>query len=189
MPKRKLRRIMLERRRGLTAEERASAGHAIQQAFMAMPAFSDARIIALYSPIHGEVDTGEVMKAALMNGKVVLFPVVCGEHLRFVRICDPSDLRRGAFGIGEPLVTGEAYAADDAELIVIPGVAFDLAGRRIGYGKGYFDRALHHLEGSGRLVGFCYDFQLVDEIEAEPHDVAVDVVITEKRFLDLRGYQ
>lgn len=189
MPKRKLRQVMLDRRRTLTAEEQCVSGHLIQQAFIALPAFAKARVVALYSSIGGEVETGEVLETALKEGKVVLFPVVCGAHLRFVKVSDPGEMVKGAFGISEPCLSGEAYSPDSADLVVVPGVAFDHAGKRIGFGKGYYDKALHHLEGSGRLVGFCYDFQLVDEIVAEPHDVAVDVIITEKRVLDLRGYQ
>ena len=67
--------------------------------------------------------------------------------------------------------------------IVIPGIAFDMTGKRIGYGKGYYDRTLHHLEGEGKLVGFCYDFQLVDAIAGEPHDVLMDLLITDKRVI------
>ena len=189
MPKRKLRQVMLDRRRTLSAEERRVSGHLIQKEFVALPEFAAARVVALYSSIGGEVETGEVMESALKDGKAVLFPVVCGDHLRFVKVSDPADMAKGAFGIAEPCLTGEGYPPDSADLIVIPGVAFDCAGKRIGFGKGYYDRALHHLEGSGKLIGFCYDFQLVDEIVAEPHDVAVDVIITEKRVLDLRGYQ
>lgn len=189
MPKRKLRQVMLAKRRTLTYEEQRASGHLIQQAFIALPAFASARIIAIYSSMGGEVETGEVLEAALKEGRIVLFPVVCGEHLRFIKVSDPAEMAKGAFGISEPCLTGEAYEPDRADLIVVPGVAFDRAGKRIGFGKGYYDRALHHLEGSGRLVGFCYDFQLVNEIVAEPHDVSVDVIITEKRVLDLRGYQ
>lgn len=173
----------------MTAKERRVSGHLIQQAFVALPVFAMAHVVALYSSIGGEVETGEVLEEALKEGKIVLFPVVCGDHLRFIRVSDSSEMVEGAFGIAEPCVTGEAYAPENADLVVVPGVAFDRTGKRIGFGKGYYDKALHHLEGSGKLVGFCYDFQLVDEIVAEPHDVAVDVIITEKRVLDLRGYQ
>ncbi|ABB31417.1 5-formyltetrahydrofolate cyclo-ligase [Geobacter metallireducens RCH3] len=189
MPKRKLRQCMLDKRRTLAAEERRYSGRLIQQAFVALPEFAEARIVALYSPIGGEVETGEVMEAALKEGKIVIFPVVCGDCLRFVKVSDPSEMTKGAFGIAEPCLTGEAYPPDAADLVVVPGVAFDRAGKRIGFGKGYYDRALHHLEGSGKLVAFCYDFQLVDEIVAESHDVAVDVIITEKRVITLHGYQ
>lgn len=189
MPKRTLRQFMLAQRRELSAEERKVSGDIIQQLFMAMPSFAKARIIALYSPVRGEVETQAVMMAALREGKIVLFPVVCGEQLSFISVAGPHDMTRGAFGISEPCRSGAAYSPGEADLIVIPGVAFDRLGKRVGFGKGYYDRALHALEGSGKLVGFCYDFQLVDEIVAEPHDVAVDTIITEKKVLNLRGYQ
>lgn len=189
MPKRTLRQFMLKKRRELSVEERQVSGHLIQQSFMALPSFAKARVIALYSPIHGEVETEAVMAAALKEGKIVLYPVVCGDHLGFISVTDPEEMNKGAFGINEPCCRGANYLPGDADLIVIPGVAFDRFGKRVGFGKGYYDRALHTLEGSGRLVGFCYDFQLVDEIAAEPHDVAVDTIITEKRVLNLRGYQ
>jgi len=189
MPKRKLRQVMLARRRTLSAEERRVSGHLIQQAFVALPEFVKARVVALYSAIDGEVETAEVLEAALKARKTVIFPAVCGDHLRFVKVSDPVEMAKGAFGIPEPCLSGEAYLPGSADLIVIPGVAFDRTGKRLGFGKGYYDRALHHLEGGGKLVGFCYDFQLVDQIVSEPHDVAVDIIITEKRVLDLRGYQ
>ena len=77
----------------------------------------------------------------------------------------------------------DAYDPCEADLIVLPGVAFDTKGKRIGYGKGYYDKALHSLEGQGKLIGFCYDFQLVDDIAGEPHDVKMDLLITEKRVV------
>ncbi len=149
-------------------------------------AFAKARVVALYAPIHNEVNTVEVMQAALASTKIVLFPVVCHRSLEFRRITNPSVLRRGAFNILEPDETCPVHSPEEADLIVVPGVSFDVSGRRIGYGKGYYDNALHQLEGKGRFVGFCYDFQLVDEIADEPHDVKMDMIITERRTISLR---
>jgi 5-formyltetrahydrofolate cyclo-ligase len=95
-------------------------------------------------------------------------------------------LHRGAFSVPEPDGACSVHSPEEADLIVVPGVAFDLRGRRIGYGKGYYDRALHQLEGRGRLVGFCYDFQVVDEIAAECHDVMMDLIVTERRVINPR---
>jgi 5-formyltetrahydrofolate cyclo-ligase len=92
-------------------------------------------------------------------------------------------MHRGAYGILEPDDASEIIDPDRADLIIVPGIAFDMAGKRVGYGKGYYDRVLHHLEGSGRLVGFCYDWQLVKGIAGEPHDVTMDMLITEKRVI------
>ncbi|ANA40737.1 MULTISPECIES: 5-formyltetrahydrofolate cyclo-ligase [Geobacter] len=183
MPKRALRQSMLALRRSLAPAEARRASEAIQRSFADSDGFRKSRVVALYAPIRGEVDTGDVLRLALDQGKTVLLPVVCGDELRFIEVTDPAGLRPGSYAIPEPCLTGTAVAPDRADIIVVPGVAFDLAGRRIGYGKGFYDRALHHLEGTGRLVGFCYDFQLVDEIRGEPHDVALDLIVTEKRII------
>lgn len=148
--------------------------------------FAEARVVALYAPIHNEVDTAEVMQVALASTKIVLFPAVCHKGLEFRRITSPSVLRRGAFNILEPDETCPVHSPEEADLIVVPGVTFDVCGRRIGYGKGYYDKSLHQLEGKGKMVGFCYDFQLVGEIAEEPHDVKMDMIITERRTINLR---
>lgn len=186
MPKQKLRQIILAKRRALAAPAGRAASLKIQQAFIDSDEFARAKVLALYAPIHNEVDTAGVFAEALAALKTVLYPVVSGEGLAFRRVLDPDGLRRGAFGILEPDSSCEAHDPREADLIVIPGVAFDVKGKRIGYGKGYYDKSLHSLEGGGKLVGFCYDFQLVDEITDEPHDVKMDMLITEKRVIHPR---
>ena len=186
MPKKSLRRVMLDRRCGLSPDEWASLSRGIQQRFLDSELYAGARVIALYAPVKREVDTAVVMREALAAGKIVLFPVVAGEALLFREVTGEHDLVRGAFGIAEPCETCPGRLPDEADGIVVPGVAFDRSGRRIGYGRGYYDRALHRLEGTGRLVGFGFDFQLVDEIVGEPHDVALDLIITERRVLPVR---
>jgi 5-formyltetrahydrofolate cyclo-ligase len=174
---------MLARRRALAETEVRSAGLLAQQALIATREFAEARVIGLYAHVHNEVETSELMRAALAAAKIVLFPAVCSGGLEFRRIDDPGLLRRGSFGILEPDAACQVHSPGEADLIVIPGVAFDATGRRIGYGKGYYDRALHQLEGKGRLVGFCYDFQIVGKIPGEPHDVRMDMIITERRVI------
>jgi 5-formyltetrahydrofolate cyclo-ligase len=177
---------MLARRRSLPVTEVKSASTLVQQAFIMTGEFAEARVVALYAPIHNEVDTAEVMQVALASTKIVLFPAVCHKGLEFRRITSPSVLRRGAFNILEPDETCPVHSPEEADLIVVPGVTFDVCGRRIGYGKGYYDKSLHQLEGKGKMVGFCYDFQLVGEIAEEPHDVKMDMIITERRTINLR---
>jgi 5-formyltetrahydrofolate cyclo-ligase len=187
MPKRSLRQLLLAERKALSAAESRSASHLVQRKFTASEEFTGARVLALYAAVHNEVDTTEVMREALASGKVLLYPAVCGGGLVFRRISDPAELRQGAFGIMEPDTTCEALAPQEIDIIVVPGVAFDVSGKRIGYGKGYYDRVLHSLEGEGKLMGFCYDFQLLDEIVGEPHDVKMDLIITEKRVVRPRA--
>jgi 5-formyltetrahydrofolate cyclo-ligase len=177
MPKRTLRTESLAKRRELSVEQVKCQSLALQSLFLALPEFRQARVLALYAPIHREVDTSAVAVEALSAGKTLLYPAVAGSELQFRRVRGLDELSAGCYGIPEPV--GEAWEPRQADLIVVPGVAFDRSGRRIGYGKGYYDKTLHVLEGSGRLVAFCYDFQLFEEIVGEPHDVTMDIIVTE----------
>lgn len=181
MPKRTLRAATLARRRELTPYLVACHSLALQQLFLALPEYRQAQVLALYSPIHHEVETATVATRALAEGKTLLYPAVVGSKMEFRRVRHLDDLVPGRFGILEP--RGEVWEPKQADLIVVPGVAFDRSGRRIGYGKGFYDKALHQLEGSGRLVAFCYQFQLVEEIAGEPHDVTMDLIVTEEKVV------
>ncbi|MBJ6752032.1 5-formyltetrahydrofolate cyclo-ligase [Geomonas anaerohicana] len=181
MPKRAHRAATLARRRELSKPQVASLSLALQQRFLQLPEYQAARSLVLYAPIHHEVDTDAVAVAALASGKRLLYPAVVGNDLKFCQVAALAELAPGRYGIPEP--EGEGCDPAEADLIVVPGVAFDLCGRRIGYGKGYYDRSLHRLEGSGKLVAFCYDFQLLQEIAGEPHDVTMDLIVTESRVV------
>jgi len=181
MPKRALRAATLARRRELTPQQVRAHSLELQRHFLALPEFRRAAVLALYAPIHNEAETAAVASEALSAGKSLLYPAVQGHDIQFRRVGSLSELVPGRFGIPEP--AGEPCNPSDADLIVVPGVAFDVFGRRIGYGKGFYDRALHRLEGSGRLVGFCYDFQLSEAIVGEPHDVTMDLIVTELRVV------
>lgn len=183
MPKKALRSSMLEARQRLSREEQDASAALMQVALTALPEYAAARSVALYASSHGEVPTGALISGAIASGKSVLLPAVTTQGLVFRRIATEADLVRGKYGISEPPPYCKAFEPAAIDLFVIPGVAFDLDGKRIGYGKGYYDKALHNLENSGKLIGFCYDFQLVDDIVGEPHDVIMDLVITERRVV------
>jgi len=183
MPKRNLRRSMLAHRKSLSPEEFRSASLHIQKSFLETDNFRRARSVLVYSPINHEVDTELIVSCALNSGKKIAFPSVVGDELLFCEVQDLTSLKKGTFGILEPCAIGKIFTPEEADVVVVPGVAFDLSGHRIGYGKGYYDKMLQHLESQGKLVGLCYDFQLVDEILAEPHDVKMDMIITEKRVV------
>jgi 5-formyltetrahydrofolate cyclo-ligase len=181
MPKRTLRAATLAIRRGLSPQQVVAHSMELQRHFLVLPEFASAAVLALYAPIHQEVQTALVTSEALAAGKAVLYPAVVGDLLQFRRLTALDELAPGRFGIPEP--SWEKFNPGAADIIVVPGVAFDLYGRRIGYGKGFYDRALHRLEGRGKLVAFCYEFQLFEEIVGEPHDVAMDIIVTEKRVV------
>jgi 5-formyltetrahydrofolate cyclo-ligase len=178
---------MLEQRRRLSDPERALLGLHAQKMCLELPAFVAAGVIALYAPVHNEVETSLLLTTALAAGKRVLFPVVAEKGLEFRRVSTPAALCPGKFGIKEPTAECDLYQPNDIEFFLVPGVAFDLSCRRVGYGKGYYDKALHELEGQGRMAGFCYDFQVVEAIPAAPHDVQMDMVITDRRVISFPG--
>jgi 5-formyltetrahydrofolate cyclo-ligase len=173
----------LAQRRALSALQVHELGVAAQSHLLRLPQFLDATSIALYAPIHGEVGTSLLHDQARMLGKAILYPAVTGHALVFRQVSALAMMAPGEYGILEPPSTAEAWAPANIDLIVVPGVAFDRRGYRIGYGKGYYDRTLHPLEGHGRLFGLCYEFQLLDEITVIPHDVRMDGIVTEHRVI------
>ena len=183
MPKKSVRRTMLTHRRSLSANQFRSASILIQDALKATEEYRRARFLALYAPIHNEVDTARIAADALASGKRVVYPAVAGHGLVFREVGELASLHKGAFGILEPCPSCMVVEPEDVDMFILPGVAFDLTGHRIGYGKGYYDKTLHRLEGQGRFVGLCYDFQLIDAIAGESHDVRMDMVVTEKRIV------
>lgn len=141
----------------------------------AHPAFRRAQTVLLYHSLKDEVQTHAFIEKWSRRKKIIL-PVVAGDVLELRAYTGPNDLSIGSYGIAEP--TGELftdYASID--LAVIPGVAFDLAGHRLGRGKGYYDKLLPFLP-SALKIGLCFPFQLVEEVPAEPFDICMDIIIT-----------
>jgi 5-formyltetrahydrofolate cyclo-ligase len=180
MPKRSIRDDLLARRQHLAADTCLGRSLEAQQRFLLTPEFAAATVVGLYSPVRNEVFTEELFTVARRSGKMVAYPRVRGVLLEFVRVMERQELVPGAFGILEPGGT-QVVPLAALDLVVVPGVAFDLTGHRLGYGKGYYDRFLH--ERRGQLVGLCFDFQLVGTLPAEAHDVRMDMVVTDERTL------
>jgi len=173
----------LANRQLLPEDQQILAGGLIQSSLTALPEYASAGSVALYASFRSEVPTGGIIHHALSAGKEVLLPAVGRHGLVFRRISSETDLVQGSYGIREPGQSSPEVEPEAIDLFVIPGVAFDMHGHRVGYGKGYYDRTLHRFEYGGKLIGLCYDFQLVDVIAGEPHDVIMDRVITERRIV------
>jgi 5-formyltetrahydrofolate cyclo-ligase len=184
MPKRTLRQQILGQRRALNHDQWLSASHSAQQQLVALKEFTGADCVALYAPVHNEIDTADILKAAFVAGKRVLYPAVCHDRMVFRQVEGLEGLAAGRFGILEPCATGYDHQADEPDLIVVPGVAFDPSGHRIGYGKGFYDRFLQHPGRTAHLIGLCHDFQLIDgAIPAEGHDIRMELIITDQRVV------
>jgi 5-formyltetrahydrofolate cyclo-ligase len=184
MPKRTLRSQMLKQRLSLSYVSWSASSQLAQAGLLSLDEYARAECVALYSPLKNEVDTSLILADALKAGKMVLYPAVCGDRMAFHRIDRLDELREGAFGILEPCSGGVAYQADGVDLIVVPGVAFDLSGYRIGYGKGYYDRFLHIDNCRADLVGLCHDFQMMEElIPTDIHDIPMGIIVSDKRII------
>jgi len=184
MPKRSLRQLMLARRRALTHDEWRDSSLQAQRNLLNLQEYLAASCIALYAPIQNETDTAEIFAAAILAGKRVLCPAFCGQEIVLRQVKEPFSFKMGKFGIPEPPLESSEYLADEPGLIVVPGVAFDPSGHRIGFGKGYYDRFLNNPMRSAKLTGLCHDFQVTAEaIPAEEHDIRMDTVVTDKRVI------
>jgi 5-formyltetrahydrofolate cyclo-ligase len=184
MPKRTLRQQILARRRTLSHDQWRAASQMAQQQLISLAEFTQADCIALYAPVHKETDTANILVEAFRTGKRVLYPAVCDDRMVFRQVDGVECLAEGCFGILEPCSTGCDHQADEPDLIVVPGVAFDQSGHRIGYGKGFYDRFLQHPGRKAHLVGLCHDFQLIaGSIPAEEHDIRMELIVTDQRVI------
>ena len=140
------------------------------------PAFKKAKTVLLYHSLGDEVNTHEFIEKWRLYKQIIL-PVVVDNDLELRPYTGEMDLRIGAFGIGEP--TGVIFKDYDAiDLVVVPGVAFDHTGNRLGRGKGYYDRLLSHIPAF--KIGICFPFQLIEDVPSEPLDIRMDAIITIK---------
>jgi 5-formyltetrahydrofolate cyclo-ligase len=181
MSKQAIRDELLLRRRSQDAGERLQYSLRAQERLLASAEFCLARSVALYSPARGEVFTDLLMDEALRLGKHLLFPRMRDRQLELVEIESREELLPGPFGILEPS-GGPPVAIGEVGLLVVPGVAFDRTGHRIGYGKGFYDRLLHGADHACK-AGIAFDFQLLTELPAEGHDVRMDLLATESVLL------
>ena len=193
--KRALRHAMMARRREVSPAERARLAAAMTARLAALPELvaatttggTVAGFVAL--PGNGEVDPATALSAAHERGAHVALPRVSVEapRLRFHDV-DPTDdaaLVPGPFGLREPAPSAPEIAVENIDVMLLPGLAFDRAGRRLGYGGGYYDEAAGRLRATGRgfLVGIAYDFQIVERCPAGDADVSVDCVVTDRQVV------
>jgi|AGTN01.1.fsa_nt_gi 5,10-methenyltetrahydrofolate synthetase len=180
--KNKLRKEKLDMRQAMSEHSVQSGSEAITQRLLCLPCVREARRIMTYCATRNEPDMWDFTYALLDMGKQVALPCVTAEGIVAAEYKRGTQMYRGAYGIQQP-VPAPQCAAFEPELVIVPGVVFDLQLCRIGFGVGYYDRFL--LGSRAVKIGVCYENQLVDNIEAEPHDVRMDFVVTEDRVLGM----
>lgn len=187
--KERVRSALLERRREMAFEDVYRKSSLIQRRLIDSPFYAGARALLLYSSFSNEVLTDEVFERAVRDNKEAAYPRVLrggGRHLAFFKVKSLKELAPGSYDIPEPAEREERAFAGSFDLVVVPGVAFDEKGGRLGYGKGYYDRALSGVRCP--IVALAYDFQVLkEEIPVEPHDVRVSAIVTEKRLIKAAG--
>lgn len=180
------RRGALAQRDALSVEARADAAAAIARASLPveLPA-----VVAGYSPISSELDPFPLMQALADKGATLALPVIIARNQALIfRVWQPDQgLVRGPFGIFQPSSDADEV---DPDIVLVPLAAFDRAGHRIGYGRGYYDRTLQDLRTIKRLtvVGVAFAVQEIETVPRLPHDEQLDCVLTERELIDLRGH-
>jgi 5-formyltetrahydrofolate cyclo-ligase len=180
--KQSLRELLTAKRKALTPDIIDERGLKVQSRFLATPYYHQARTVALYAPIRGEVPTRDILTAALGDGKIVCYPLshVHGRILSFRAISAESELEPGRLGVREPTNVSELIAVDQIDLFVVPGLGFSKDGKRLGRGGGYYDATLKAASERARRVGLAFSEQIVDELPVTEEDVLMDLVVTER---------
>ena len=184
MTKAEFRRRALNRRAAVTEEKKLAYDAEICRRIAGLEVFRNADTVLLYASIKGEIDLSPLVSLCHNLGKTVAFPTCDpeSEELYFRTLSIDAELSAGTFGIPEPPADAPLCPISKATLCVLPGLSFDARGNRIGYGKGYYDRFLQ--SHSVVRVGAVYEELTVRQIPTEPHDLPVDLLVTERGVID-----
>lgn len=177
-PKAALRRVMLARRKAHDPALAERRSRLAQEFILTSPSWREASCVGLYMPVNGEAGTGLLLAAAFATGKRVYLPKITGPgSMEFLRCAKTDGLRAGPMGILEP--EAAADRAQRLDLVIMPGLAFDRQGMRLGYGGAYYDRyfGCHHC---ATAIGLCFAFQIVPALPAETWDLPVNAVCSEE---------
>ncbi len=179
----------------LSREDVRTKSAQIRELLFSLPEFQRAKSVSFYVAKENEVQTDHMIKDSLRSGKKVLIPITDKESgkLIFSELRDyDTELEPGAFGVLEPEPAYRRVVSPAAmDLIVVPGVAFDVKGHRLGRGKGYYDRFLSEVslnKVDAQFIGLAYEFQVLKEIQHEHGDVPVHKIVTEKRIINCRVF-
>ncbi|MBE9532065.1 MAG: 5-formyltetrahydrofolate cyclo-ligase [Proteobacteria bacterium] len=151
----------------------------IEDYLLSLPEFLSAGSVALYAGVQGEVLTDRILLAALTQGKEVYYPKSDVDSLHFYKVEAKGDLSPGRYSIPEPSGEGRRVELKELDLIIVPGIAFDRTGSRLGFGKGYYDKELTGV--SSPKIALAFHMQVTrDVLPVEKHDVRMDILITER---------
>ena len=175
MDKKALRQTIKEQKKAMTEAEIVAASNRLAEQFYATEQYRNAKTIYGYLPYNQEVRTTPILQKALADGKKIAVPKVYGDKMKFIYLQDLSQVEKGYCNIPEP-IADEPVADDPTALVLMPGLAFDKEGHRIGYGGGFYDKFLMEEPGHP-TIALCYEFQMLPHLETEEFDIPVDCVL------------
>ncbi|MDY2630147.1 MAG: 5-formyltetrahydrofolate cyclo-ligase [Clostridium sp.] len=179
-----LRNKILIIRNSLDKEVKEAMDDEIYNKLITSDLYIKAKNIFIYLSFGSEIQTNNIITKALRDGKEVYIPKVYKKNklMKAVRLKSFNDLKENSMGILEPIDDSNYIDKREIDLILVPGVVFDLNGNRIGYGGGYYDRYLQDIKEIRNKVVLAYDLQIVDSINPDIHDIAFDYIITNTRL-------
>ena len=179
--KQKLRKEILEQRDSLAREEIINKSNIIKQTLFSLGEYKLAKTICFFVSFNSEVNTHNMIKEAIKEGKTVCVPTATDHTLIMSKINDFNDLnKKNKYGILEPSKLNK-IKKEEVDLIIVPGTVFDKECHRIGYGKGYYDSLLKGYKGLS--IGICFDLQIIDKVPRNEWDEKINMIITEKRMI------
>jgi 5-formyltetrahydrofolate cyclo-ligase len=182
------RREALARRDAMGAAQRAAASRRIAARVASLPELKGARRICCFMSFRTEVDTRPILDWACAQQREILAPRILGPGAMEAAACaGPADLVPGPWDIPEPHCGMAACDPDAIDAVLVPGAVFDEAGGRIGYGGGFYDSFMTRLRPGVPRVALAFETQIVPHLALEPHDLPVDVIVTEERVIRPRA--
>lgn len=178
----------LQLRNGLSLGEIAKKSKAIMDRLFSLPEFEKSRTVLFYASFGSEVDTYKMMEEALRQGKTVCVPVTSfkDKTIEISGIASLSDLEKKPSGLIEPKKINPVDL-EKIDIVIVPGIAFDLDGYRIGYGGGFYDKLLRKAPRRIISIGLCFEQNLEQRLPRQSHDAKMNKIITEKRVIEVGG--
>ena len=188
MKKEEIRRKILKKRLSLSYEDIKNKSQKVFLNLDETVEYRNSQNIMFYVATRSEVQTEEMIKTSIKMGKNIFVPIILTEYTNLApsKIIDfDNELEKGKKGILEPKREYyRLFPPEDIDLIIIPGVAFDLSGNRIGRGFGYYDNFLRKVYSSAKIIALAFEMQIVKKIPNDKNDIPVHKIITEKRIIN-----
>lgn len=182
LSKKELRSFVDAKREKLSSAEKYSMDNCIFEKVIDHKSYVSANVLFIYVSYKNEVNTHNIIKHALENNKILCVPKIISlrEGMKAIRIRSFDDLKEGKYGILEPELDEEKIISPEyIDLLLMPGVAFDFNGGRVGYGGGFYDRFLNQVRGDSKKIALAYSFQIFDKVPMDESDMRIDEVITD----------